>query len=218
MYVHPAFKVDSAEALAMLRDRAFGLFVVTTALDRRRASAVPRRSARRRRPAGRTPRRTRQSLTRHIGHGTKALLACGGPDAYISPDWYGVPNQVPTWTYTSVHVPGTARLMPESGMLAHVDRLSAYFEDRLLPKKPWTSAKMDETRRAAMLRAIVGIEIEVEIVEAQRKLIQHKGQTEHAGAIGGLRATRRRGLRQHSGVDGGNRPQQVRDGISLALS
>lgn len=188
MYVHPAFKVDSAEALAMLRERAFGLLVVTAPegpigvhlpflLDQRDDGGL--------RVALHVARAN--ALHTHIGQGTKALLACAGPDAYISPDWYGVANQVPTWAYTSVHLAGTAKLMPESGLLAHVDRLSACFEDRLLPKKPWTSAKMDETRRAAMLKAIVGIELEVETVEAQKKLIQHKGHTEHAGAINSLR-------------------------------
>ena len=188
MYVHPAFKVDSAEALAMLRERAFGLLVVTTPdgpIGVHLPFLVDQRADGGLRVALHVARAN--ALHTHIGQGTKALLVCAGPDAYISPDWYGVPNQVPTWTYTSVHLAGTARLMPESDMLAHVDRLSAYFEEQLLPKKPWTSAKMDETRRAAMLKAIVGIEIEVETIEAQKKLIQHKGQTEHAGAIDGLR-------------------------------
>jgi transcriptional regulator len=188
MYVHPAFKVDRAEALAILRERAFGLLVVTGPdgpVGVHLPFLVDQRDGGGLRVALHVARAN--ALHTHIGEGAKALLACTGPDAYISPDWYGVPNQVPTWTYTSVHLAGTARLMPESGLLAHVDRLSAYFEDRLLPKKPWTSAKMDETRRAAMLKAIVGIEIEVETIEGQKKLIQHKGQTEHAGAISGLR-------------------------------
>ena len=188
MYVHPAFKVDSAEALAMLRDRAFGLLVVTTPngpVGVHLPFLVDERDDGRLRVDLHVARAN--ALHAHIGQGAKVMLACSGPDAYISPDWYGVPNQVPTWTYTSVHLAGTARMMPESGLLAHVDRLSAYFEGQLLPKKPWTSGKMDETRRAAMLKAIVGIEIEVETIEAQKKLIQHKGQTEHAGAINGLR-------------------------------
>jgi transcriptional regulator len=42
--------------------------------------------------------------------GRPALLTCTGPDAYISPNWYGVPNQVPTWTYTAVHLTGTAHI------------------------------------------------------------------------------------------------------------
>jgi transcriptional regulator len=123
-----------------------------------------------------------------VGGGCKALLICQGPDAYISPDWYGVPNQVPTWTYTSVHLKGTARIRAETDHLEHVEQLSAFFENRLSPKKPWSPSKLDRARREAMLRAIVGITMNVEIVEAQRKLIQHKGEIEHRGAIAGLRA------------------------------
>ena len=36
-----------------------------------------------------------------------ALMAVSGPDAYISPDWYGVADQVPTWNYVAVHLRGT---------------------------------------------------------------------------------------------------------------
>jgi transcriptional regulator len=189
MYVHPAFKIGTFDALELLRERGFGLLVVP-------ASAAP--------VAVHVPflvdeqangqLRIELHVARanpihsHIGEGTRALLVCSGPDAYISPDWYGVPNQVPTWTYTSVHLSGAARLMPERDLLAHVDRLSAFFEKRLLPKPAWTSAKMDANRRAAMLKAIVGITLAIDTIEAQHKLIQHKGQVEHEGAIAGLQA------------------------------
>ena len=37
-----------------------------------------------------------------------ALLAISGPDAYVSPDWYGphseVPDQVPTWNLSLIHI------------------------------------------------------------------------------------------------------------------
>jgi predicted FMN-binding regulatory protein PaiB len=39
-----------------------------------------------------------------------------------------------------------------------------------------------------MLKAIVAIAMEVETVEAQKKLVQHKGEVEHRGAITGLRS------------------------------
>jgi transcriptional regulator len=68
-----------------------------------------------------------------------------------------------------------------------VDRLSGRFEERL-PKKPWTSDKMDPHRRAAMLNAIVGILVDVETLEGQWKLGQHKSRTDHDGAVAGLRA------------------------------
>ncbi len=44
----------------------------------------------------------------------------------------------------------------------------------LLPKKPWSTAKMPEKKRDAMLRAIVAIEVAVDTIEASWKLGQHK--------------------------------------------
>jgi transcriptional regulator len=47
---------------------------------------------------------------------------------------------------------------------------------------------MDAGRRAAMLKAIVAITMDVETVEAQKKLVQHKGEVEYRGALAGLRS------------------------------
>jgi transcriptional regulator len=189
MYIHPAFKIETAEALALLRDRAFGLFVVTTP-DGPYGAHVPflvNETAGGKLWVELHVARA-NNIHSFIGSGCRALLVCQGPDAYISPDWYGVPNQVPTWTYASVHLTGTARIRPKAEHLEHVERLSAFFENRLLPKKPWSPAKLDEGRRSAMLKAIVAIAMNVETVEAQKKLVQHKGEVEHRGAIAGLRS------------------------------
>ena len=35
------------------------------------------------------------------------LMAVNGADAYVSPDWYASPDQVPTWLYQAVHLTGT---------------------------------------------------------------------------------------------------------------
>lgn len=189
MYCHPAFRIDAEEALPILRERAFGLFVVPTR-EAPFGVHVPFLA-----DLGADGRlRIEFHVARvnpihaHVADGAPALLACQGPDAYISPDWYGVDDQVPTWTYVAVHVKGTARLMARDETLDHVDRLSAWFEQRLFPKPPWTSAKMTARKRAAMLSAIVPIRLEADSVDAQKKLIQHKGQTEHEGAIAGLRS------------------------------
>jgi transcriptional regulator len=34
-----------------------------------------------------------------------------GPHAYISPTWYGTPNQVPTWNYVSIEARGRVQLL-----------------------------------------------------------------------------------------------------------
>ena len=193
MYVHAAFRADADRALAMLRERAFGTLVVADGADRPVAVHVPFLAEPRDGGGVRIELHVARANPIHglIGPAERpALLTCVGPDAYISPDWYGVPNQVPTWTYTAVHLTGTARTFATEANRDHVDRLSAAFEARLAPKRPWTSDKMEPHRVDAMMRAIVGVELLVdpEGVEAQLKLIQHKGETEHRGAIAGLRA------------------------------
>ena len=51
-------------------------------------------------------------------------------------------------------------------------------------------AKINSSQRQAMLKAIVSIAIDIESIEAQKKLIQHKGKREHTGVIAGLNAHR----------------------------
>ncbi len=188
MYVHSAFKIDAGEALQVLRNRAFGLFVVPTAAAPFGAHVpflvdeTPKGGLRAELHVARA-----NPLHRQVGAGCPALLACQGPDAYVSPDWYGIDDQVPTWTYVAVHLTGTARLMPEDDRLAHVDRLAAMAEERLRPKPPWKSGKMAEHKRRAMLKAIEVIVLEVDTVEAQAKLVQHKTKPAQQGVIAGLR-------------------------------
>ena len=187
MYLHPAFRIDEKEALSILLERAFGLFCVPTG-DAPFGVHVPFLVDRDTGGALRIALHVARAnpIHGHIGDGCKALLACSGPDSYVSPDWYGAENQVPTWIYTAVHVTGSARIMAKDAHLAHVDRLSRTFEARLAPKAPWTSDKMDRKKRDAMLTAIVGIELEVDDVQAQKKLIQHKPAQQRANAADGL--------------------------------
>ena len=103
------------------------------------------------------------------------MLAVSGPDAYVSPDWYaGMPNQVPTWNYVAVHLRGTLRLRPDETLRAHLDALSARFEEALRPKPPWRTTKVAPERLAAMMRAIVPIELAIETMDGTWKLNQNK--------------------------------------------
>ena len=188
MYIHPAFQATRCRALSLLRQRAFGAFVVPTD-GAPIAVQVPFLTFE---EAGGRVRielhvAKANPIHRLVGEGCPALLMCTGPDAYISPDWYGQPNEVPTWTYTAAHLTGTARVLPQTDNRAHVDRMVTFFEAQMPGKTPWTAARVDQHRVAAMMQAIVTIEMRVEMVEAQLKLIQHKGAAHHHGAIEGLR-------------------------------
>jgi len=111
-----------------------------------------------------------------------------GPDAYVSSDWYTSEHQVPTWLYESVQLGGPVHVIPTDQMRAHLDALSAKFEERLLPKKPWTSDKLPPERLAMLSKAIVGIEMEVETVEGSFKLNQHKTDADNVSVANALAA------------------------------
>lgn len=45
-------------------------------------------------------------IARALAAPLHARLAVVGPHSYVSPDWYGVEDQVPTWNYVAVHLVG----------------------------------------------------------------------------------------------------------------
>ena len=103
-----------------------------------------------------------------------ALIAVTGPDGYISPDWYGVPDQVPTWNYVAVHLRGTLERQPDDSMHDLLDRQSAHFEALLLPKTPWTLDKVSVDARDRMMRQIVPYRLNITLVDGTWKLNQNK--------------------------------------------
>jgi transcriptional regulator len=115
-----------------------------------------------------------------------ALIAVSGPDAYISPDWYGLEDQVPTWNYVAVHLRGVLEPLPEETLHKMVDDLSALHETRLLPKKPWVSTKMTEGVMERMLRMILPFRLHLTGVEGTWKLNQNKPPEVRAAAVAGL--------------------------------
>lgn len=120
--------------------------------------------------------------------GAAVLASVVGQSFYVSPDWYGSPDQVPTWNYRLVEIRGVARRLDETELRDQLDRLSAAQEGLLAPKPAWTSAKMNPARLAAMLMAIVGFAIEAPSLSGTAKLSQNKSGAEAAGVAAALRA------------------------------
>jgi transcriptional regulator len=118
--------------------------------------------------------------------GARALVSCLGPEGYVSPDWYGTEDQVPTWNYVAVEGEGPLRRLGMVELVAQLDELSAEHEARLAPKPAWTRDKMTPARFEAMLDAIVGFEMRIEALRGTRKLGQNKNDAALAGAINGL--------------------------------
>ncbi|QIE56477.1 FMN-binding negative transcriptional regulator [Pikeienuella piscinae] len=116
----------------------------------------------------------------------RALVAISGPDGYVSPDWYGEPDLMPTWNYVAVHLKGELRLADQAGLRAHLAALSATFETRLAPKAPWTLEKMEPEALQRMMRMIAPVEMRVDAVEGTWKFSQNKSDAARAGAADGV--------------------------------
>ncbi|QUJ76057.1 FMN-binding negative transcriptional regulator [Sulfitobacter albidus] len=103
-----------------------------------------------------------------------ARIAVTGGDSYVSPDWYGVADQVPTWNYIAVELTGTLTRLPQDEMRAMLDRQSAWYEAQLAPKPAWTTDKMTPEVLERMMRQIVPIRFDVTGIDGTWKLGQNK--------------------------------------------
>jgi transcriptional regulator len=189
MYTPPPFKSDRTKALAFAEARGFG---TACAWDGRRpiASAVPFCLDY---GCDGTP-----QVALHLARNNPLLaladgksvwtMAVNGADAYVSADFYVSADQVPTWLYQAVHLSGPVRLMAADELGPHLDAMSGKFEEWLLPKPPWTTAKMTPGRLDAMKKAIVGLVMAVDDVEGSFKLNQHKSDVDYAAVAAALSA------------------------------
>jgi transcriptional regulator len=187
MYVNPAFQVDRAASLAFAAARGFGLVV---GFDGARPVASPLPFhidyANDGSPHVNFHVARVNPLAELAAQGGTWLVNTLGADAYVSPDWYASPDQVPTWLYQTVHLTGPVRVMAADELTRHLDDLAQKFEGWLAPKPPWTAEKVTPGRRKMLMKAITGIAMSVETVEGSFKLNQHKSDADQVAIIGAL--------------------------------
>ncbi len=193
MHPNPAFRGASAETnLAFARTRGFGMLTIADAgggaplaahipfvLDAEGTQAALHLV--RSNPIA-------AALRAAAADALPALLAVTGPDGYISPDWYGLDDQVPTWNYIAVHLRGRLSLRPEDELPELLDRLSARFEADLAPKPAWTRAKMTPEVLTRMMRQILPCRLDIEQIDGTWKLSQNKPEAARLGAAASLAA------------------------------
>lgn len=173
MHPNPAFRAeDRARHIEFARDRAFGVLAISDD-GAPLISHVPFLLSED--GAVVDLHLVRSNPIVRMLHGPKEVrIAVQGPDGYVSPDWYGVADQVPTWNYVAVHLTGRLELRPQDELRDLLDRQSAFFEDRLLPKAPWVTGKMSDDALARMMRMIVPCRMQVEDIQGTWKLGQNK--------------------------------------------
>lgn len=142
------------------------------------------------------------TLRGHIARANPIWQACSvspqplaifqGPSAYISPSHYPSKHEtgraVPTWNYAVVHASGPIQFIHDLAWLrALVERLTNHHEaDR---PEPWQVTDAPHQYTESQLRAIVGIEIQVESLVGKWKVSQNRTENDSAGVAHGLRSS-----------------------------
>jgi|CXWL01.1.fsa_nt_gi transcriptional regulator len=188
MYVPAHFAADDANALIerLVRTRA-GLLISVAADGAPFATHVPMLWD-----------KSRQTLTGHVAranpHHTltpngRALVVLSGAEAYVSPGFYPSKLEhgktVPTWNYEVAHLSGTIEWFSDAARLEAVVRALSDRHERTRDEA-WTIEDAPRPYIDAMLRAIVGVSVTVDKVEAKRKLSQNKNEADYEGVAAGL--------------------------------
>jgi transcriptional regulator len=120
-----------------------------------------------------------------------------GPDAYVSPGWYATKREhgrvVPTWNYVTIHAYGRLVIHDDPAFCeANVRRLSDLHESSRA--EPWGVDDAPAAFIEGQLRAIVGVELLIDRLEAKTKLSQNRSAEDRDGVIDGLEAAGERAV------------------------
>jgi len=135
---------------------------------------------------------------RSIGASSPALAVVAGPQAYVSPAWYPSKAEhgrvVPTWNYSAVHFTGRVDVRDDVDWLRDaVTRLTDQHER--VREQRWSVDDAPPPYVEKQLKAIVGVEMTIDTVEAKAKLSQNRSDEDRRGVVVGLR--REGGAREH---------------------
>ena len=124
------------------------------------------------------------------GAACDVLVIFRGNEGYISPSWYPGKKEthrfVPTWNYEVVHARGKLIVRDDAkfvrGALARLTRRHEAKE-----ATPWKMGDAPTDFLSDMIKAVVGIEIVINHLEAMAKLSQNREQRDFDGAVQSLR-------------------------------
>jgi transcriptional regulator len=117
------------------------------------------------------------SVWQDVSTGDEVLVVFRSADAYVSPNWYPSKHehhrQVPTWNYLVAHAHGRITVHDEERFVRRNVALLTKTHEASQPV-PW---KMGDSPREfidTMVKAIVGLEIEITRLVGKAKLSQNK--------------------------------------------
>jgi len=131
-------------------------------------------------------------IWQELKNNDQVLAIFQAANAYISPNWYPSKqeqhNQVPTWNYMVVHAHGRVTIHDDEKFVRGVVARLTRTHEASQPK-PWKMTDSSPDYIDAMLKNIVGIEIEITRLVGKFKLSQNKVARDMLGAAEGLKAT-----------------------------
>jgi len=120
-----------------------------------------------------------------VANGDEVLVIFRASDAYISPNWYPSKHethrQVPTWNYMVVHAHGRITIRDDERFVRGVVARLTRTHESVQPD-PWKMSDAPAEYVDTMLKAIVGLEIEITRLEGKSKLSQNKEVRDIRGA------------------------------------
>jgi len=126
---------------------------------------------------------------KHLLGNPMATLVFQGAHTYISPRWYRSGRDVPTWNYEVVHISGKVNIISDfDGLIDILKKTSSHYEG---PEGWAFELPSDLVDPKILCRAIVGIELIPEKIEAKSKLGQNRSREDQIGVIEGLTQERR---------------------------
>ena len=117
---------------------------------------------------------------------TAVTAIFNGPNAYITPAWYPSKKEsgkvVPTWNYAVVHAQGNIKLIEDAQWLrSHVAQMTDIHEPTY--QSNWKLDDAPEEYVQTMLKAIVGIEIDIQNLVGKFKLSQNRPPEDYAAVV-----------------------------------
>ena len=150
-------------------------------------------------------------LWQRFTDGARVVAVFRGAQGYVHSGWYPAKREhgkvVPTWNYEAVVVHGRVCWQHDAAtLLSRVEALTRHME--AAREAPWQVADAPADYTEALLRAIVGLRIDIERIEAKAKLSQNHPVANVEGVIAGLEADPEPGasvlaaaIRRHPGTD-----------------
>jgi transcriptional regulator len=122
-----------------------------------------------------------------VRDGDDVLVIFRAADAYISPNWYPSKHEfhreVPTWNYQVVNVHGKISIRDDERYVRGVvARLTRTHEAKTDAGKAWRMADAPKEYIDGLLKAIVGIEIEITRIVGKSKVSQNREERDRVSA------------------------------------